>query len=589
MTLALCAWTLHWPTVFAYSISASKANGALSAVEKLSDTDVEMLRKAEVEKISSLRKHSRVSVVSVPAISANHSISRLRSVAAKPKMEHIQHPKLTSLGEVANVVADYPHVADAVADSKFQAASESLAPLSHFDVVNLVIDQRAAELVSLRAYSLWGKLRIDPRVQLVSLADGAAKSAIFVDQPAFVDAQVTPKDSDTETATVEYLTLPEADSSFTKTKVYVRDYQAVLRTQAYYDDNIFASSGRKKGSVVLLNDLEGRATLERGRSALGLRYSIRDGRFASSSDDNFTDGRLVINADQKIGDSQSLRFTVDRYAGHEARGSGVSEGANIASLKHPLAVDRNKIELEHTLGALDSRLRMTNSISHFTLDYEAFPQLTQQREYSQLTYSNLSKYRLGAKTILNVGGSIGEIDYRFDPVPVAGVADSFDADTTTLLLGFDRDIARTTTARVMFGRLARDFVDPDRASTATAYWDAEFLWRPRSYSTMSLGLGRQFLESRGVGDFIDSREYKFAWAHAWAKRLSSQLNFRYSNDDYVGTNREDRRTDLSLRIAYKFNDRISFVSGGRYHQLQSDGTDLDYQRRVLFIESTIRL
>ena len=116
------------------------------------------------------------------------------------------------------------------------------------------------------------------------------------------------------------------------------------------------------------------------------------------------------------------------------------------------------------------------------------------------------------------------------------------------------------------------------------------MWKPRSYSSVSMGLGRKFLESRGIGDFIDSREHKIAWAHAWAKRLSTQVNAQYTQDNYIGGGRQDQRVvDLGLRVAYKFNSRLSIVGGGRYHELQSDGTDLDFKRNVIFIESNIRL
>ncbi len=572
----------------AWAVPHNGTEGATLPVESLSEDEIKKLHKAGIRFNSQTKKIIEQRAKTVKGISPNPVLSGLQTF--EKRNESVEaNPRLTSLQTLAESSATEEHKepVSLTIDNRVTR----LVPISRYNMIaSLIIDSRVERLQPLSRYSFWDNLIIDKRVeQLTVLSDIDLLGDYFIDPRVAVLTPLSQMGFIDEQEAVEYIVLPEAKANFDEPRTYLRDIQTTLVSELLYDDNVFSTNTNQVGSWILVNDLNTSATLQRRNNTYLLSYSLKDGQFFDTTADNFTDHRLYGHAHQEISNRQVIDISGYVYKTHERRGAGLSEGTGSDLLEEPLALTQNSFDIKHKLGDQKSKLRLLNELRYQDLNYDAESGVADLGEYKSYTFSSQAKYRVGPRTdfIVDVGRT--ETDYLNDPVSVDGEFDSLDSDTSYVLAGISRDIGRRSSAEAHWGGYDRRFEDVDRADRLNGYWDVEFTWRPRTYSSFNFIFKRSYAESRGEGSFIESQEQGIAWSHNWARRLRTKLNFRYIEDEFVDTARFDERMDADFRLLYTFNDRLSISGGGRYHQRTSTDTEFEFEKRVIFLESSIRM
>lgn len=458
-----------------------------------------------------------------------------------------------------------------------------LSPIVQFDIVlHVEIDRRAAVLEPLQRYSFWDSLLIAGEVgALTPLDDYRVVDLVSIDdRQQQLSPLVTLGRSSSEQAVV----------SASEPRLYLSEWQATFVSRAQYDDNFHASNVAPISSWTFMNELSTSFTLQRRSNTYLMSYSVRDGQVDNSPEDDYRDQRFYTYLRQNLNRINSVTFSASMNRTHEDRGSnGVDEGGVIFNVEQQLKLTVRDVDLRYQLGDESSTMRLISGLRYNDVRYDSAPALTNQLEYDQLQLNIQGLYRLGAKTDVTLQLARTNTDYLLDPATIAGAADTLDSSSQFFLAGIDRELGRHSSGRIRFGASRRDFSDPDRDAGLDGYWDAEFVWRPRSYSTVNIGFKSRFAESRGLGDYIATRETLLGWNHSWAQRLSSRISLRYAQDDYINFDRVDNRWDTNIRVRYTVNNRFSIASGARYHQRESTQDGSEFDRKVIFFESNFRL
>ena len=130
-----------------------------------------------------------------------------------------------------------------------------------------------------------------------------------------------------------------------------------------------------------------------------------------------------------------------------------------------------------------------------------------------------------------------------------------------VLVGFTWAATAKTEGSIRFGPQGRSFDDPNRGSTDGASWDITVRWSPREYSHFDFVTSREYDETIAGGDFIERSSYGVSWTHEWGIGLESVLSWDMQDDVFVGTNREEDRSDIYFGLRLPMGERVNWDTG----------------------------
>ena len=114
-------------------------------------------------------------------------------------------------------------------------------------------------------------------------------------------------------------------------------------------------------------------------------------------------------------------------------------------------------------------------------------------------------------------------------------------------------------------------------------------WKPRTYSSLTLATRRYSTETNGEGDYVDTAEYEAHWYHLWNSRSSTRIELRASQDEFIGSFRNDERYEAAANIDYSLRRWVDVVAGYRFEKRSSDADNLSYTRNVFYLELKLSL
>lgn len=340
-----------------------------------------------------------------------------------------------------------------------------------------------------------------------------------------------------------------------------------------YNDNLFLSNSNKVGSAQTTLSPSVRVEGRSGAHRFGAVFRIDDGRFLTSSADNFTDYSLSANASLVMTGRASLNVRGEYRRGHDPRGSTDRIGSTT-----PDEFINQGIDGIFSYGAPGARGRIELDGGVFSRQYQNNRAITaaSDRNTSQLGATFL--VRVAPKTEALALVQRRNIDY-VDP------ASTQDSIETRYQVGAKWDATAKTAGIVKFGRLEKAFDTGARTSFSGSSWDGTVRWSPLTYSIFDFNSSKGTSESTGTADFLVTRTYGVNWNHAWNSRFSTAASASWRKDDFLGAGggRIDKTGSVGLRLSYQWQRWLRF--GGEYSWTErtSNPNTFDYTRQVFML------
>ncbi|BBB25475.1 outer membrane beta-barrel protein [Amphritea japonica] len=356
-----------------------------------------------------------------------------------------------------------------------------------------------------------------------------------------------------------------------------------LSIQTGYDDNIFSSSSSEVDSQKTIISPKVQMIAEDGFNAYRVSYSLNQGIYDSSADDNYTDHNLGLDAHLEFDARNTLDLNATYSKNHEERGTGITESGSVgAGLSSPLKYDTKSVSFSYTYGADNAAGKLVFSGKYDDKEYQNFRSITDERDNEQTTLSAAFYYKIQPKTSLLFEIRNQDLNYKVDPTT------SLDSETRRYYVGATWEGTAKTTGTIKLGQVNKDFSASSRSDFSGSSWEAALKWEPLTYSVLDFATSQSEKESSGAGDFIDSKALRLTWSHDWNDQTQTVLSSGYTNDDYQGATggRQDDITDASIKLNYDMRRWLSFGIGYAYQNTDSNTANIPFSRNTYQISVT---
>jgi hypothetical protein len=356
-----------------------------------------------------------------------------------------------------------------------------------------------------------------------------------------------------------------------------------------YDDNVIRSSTDKISSwsqiispqVVMLNSF--------GASQVRVGYRLRNERYYSSSEDNYTDHFFFAGVDFELNSRHRLDIGLDYTDGHEDRGTGFSIG-NAQAINSPDKFKQAEFDMLYSYGAFNADGRLETNFNITNRDYDINTPQYLARDRTFTTLGGAFFYRIGAATDATFDIIYRDVSYKFD----ANTLSPLDSQQISYLLGLKWEATAQTSGFAKIGYQEKDFESALRDDFSGVDWAAGILWEPVEYSSVEFTTRNDTNETNGEGNFIRGRDYEVEWRHEWLERLRSSASITWGTDRYEGQNiglsiREDDLTRFRASVYYQFRRWVNIEVGYIYDERESNRTAIEYDRNQFIINALFTL
>ncbi|WP_105103527.1 outer membrane beta-barrel protein [Microbulbifer pacificus] len=357
------------------------------------------------------------------------------------------------------------------------------------------------------------------------------------------------------------------------------NFTPTLNIDLQNDDNVTNAETNTIESVVAVINPNFLLSADDGVSAYSVNYSLLRGEYFDSEDDNYTDHFVTGTAGWELNARNRLELFGNFTDGHEPRGTGFSQGSGNVQ-NEPDRFKSSDINGTYTFGAETAKGQLVLNLGTADKDYEGGMRTAGRdrgTDYGSVTFN----YNTGGRTRLLAEVGRREIGYDYTPVGV----ETLDSAEMRYQVGVTWEGTAKTTGTIKVGSRSKDFVSGERKDYTGPSWEAGIRWTPKTYSAFDFNTARRSDETSGVGNFIDVESYTLSWHHSWADRLSSQVTFDHSINDYLGS-RVEREEDINtgtLRLNYQAQRWLAFNAGISVSDKDSSAAGFSYEKNLTFI------
>ena len=338
-----------------------------------------------------------------------------------------------------------------------------------------------------------------------------------------------------------------------------------------YDDNLFLTPSAPTASIYTVVSPYVRLEAKPGPHKFEFTLRVNEGRYNSSSADNYTDYSLLGSGEMVFSARAGLKLNAEYRHGHDPRGSN-----DAAPTATPNQYDNYGIGGVYRYGADGARGRIEIDAGAFTRRYTNNSASTAPLDHDTTQLGGTLLWRVMPRTQL-----LTQAGYRrFDYLESGSTQNSTE---TRFLAGVRWEATAATSGTIKIGRVKKEFDSSSNPNFSGSTWEAGIRWSPLSYSVIDFATSKSISESTGVGDAIVSKNYGVTWSHAWSSRLSTQALGTYRNDTFLDSIplRVDNTTAFGLKADYEFRRWLRF--GGAYTHFVRDSTysGEGYKRNLL--------
>lgn len=338
-----------------------------------------------------------------------------------------------------------------------------------------------------------------------------------------------------------------------------------------YDDNFRELENNDDASWVTTIAPSFELLAEDRNSAYRLTYQGNSEVYHDASDASNTDHTLKLESILEFSSRQRLKL--------EAGYRQIEETSSTAVAGENDKYHSTSLGGVYSFGNEQALNRLDLGASYEELRYDNSDGINADEERDTSAFSATWLHRLGGSTHALLEARHTDYDYLTPASPRNSTNDA-------LLLGATWDATARTTGKLRVGYEKKDFDDSSRDDLDSPMWEVGIDWKPRTYSTFSLTTRQAFDEGDDGSDAIKTTSTQLSWGHGWTERVTSNLSFGLTRQDYEGQAREDEITTAGLALTYKMRRWLDIEVGYRYRDNDSSAANESFQRNVYLISLT---
>ncbi|MCQ2028720.1 outer membrane beta-barrel protein [Stutzerimonas zhaodongensis] len=352
------------------------------------------------------------------------------------------------------------------------------------------------------------------------------------------------------------------------------EFTPTLIVRESYDDNYRGLSDNEQASWVTgINPTFLLGTGNRN-SEYELEYSFNSDIFHSDSEASNTDHHLNLRSVMEFNSRNRLSWGLGYHRVEEtADTEDVTENDKYSS-----AIAR----AAYRFGAQTARNQLEFGTHYERRRYHNSGNLNASEERDSLMFNSIWFHRLGARTRSLVEVRHTDHDYKLSSA-------LRDSTNMALLGGATWDATAKTSGSFKVGAERKDFDSNQRKDFTSPMWEANATWKPRSYSAFKLTSRRAFDEGDDGASTINDWTTLASWEHDWTSRIATELNYRFSDREYEGINRDDERTSYGAGVIWSpdrwIDVKLSYLRTENDSSLSSES----YDRNVYLLSFDLSL
>jgi len=342
-----------------------------------------------------------------------------------------------------------------------------------------------------------------------------------------------------------------------------------------YDDNIYDSEFDTTSSAIFLITPSVEFVTDDGINRYAGSYNLTSGIYDHDDNDNFVDHILALSAHTEFNAKQRMDLDFSFNNLHEARGTGLTE-SNATVFDEVLKYNEYNLRGYYQFGGLTSMMRVGGGSEYLYKSYQNFTEYTKFNNLNELTFFVDADYQLGSVTFLTLDLSHTNIRYAH----LAQGDISSDNHDSRLLFGMKWEGLGKTTGTMKVGYQYKNFDSGEREDGATNMIDFGVTWKPVEYSSFTAHLKRTAEETDTVGDYIETLGGSMGWHHNWREGINSEVQYLYSNENYIGADREDDSNGLFISLSYDVRRWVSISVGYEFTKKDSNVSNISYDKNI---------
>ncbi|WP_404440486.1 outer membrane beta-barrel protein [Stutzerimonas chloritidismutans] len=352
------------------------------------------------------------------------------------------------------------------------------------------------------------------------------------------------------------------------------EFTPTLIVRESYDDNYRGLADNEQASWVTgINPTFLLGTGNRN-SEYELEYSFNSDIFHSDSEASNTDHHLRLRSVMEFTSRHRLSWGL---AYHRVEETADTEDAT-ENDKYSRAIAR----AAYRFGAQSARNQLEFGTNYEQRRYHNSDNINASEERDSLMFNSIWFHRLGSKTRSLVEVRHTDHDYKLSSA-------LRDSTNVALLGGATWDAGAKTSGSFKVGAERKDFDSDQRDDFTSPMWEAGVTWKPRSYSAFNLTSRRAFDEGDDGASTINDWTTLATWDHEWTSRIATELQYRFSDREYEGINRDDERTAYGAGVTWSPDRWIDVTLSYLRTENDSSLSSETYDRNVYLLSFDLSL
>jgi len=351
-----------------------------------------------------------------------------------------------------------------------------------------------------------------------------------------------------------------------------------------YDDNIYKDEDNETSSSIFIITPSFSFGTDDGINQYGGTYQLTSAAYANSSKDNFIDQELSLLAHTEYSAKHRTDFAFGIANLHEDRGSGITEGS-ANTYDEPLKYNEYTARGYYQFGGLNSIMRIGGGAQYANKTYKNFTDDTQFNDVNGLKFFTDADYQISDITFLTL--DLYTTDIQYDHLE-AGTESSDNRDTRSYL-GFKWEGLSKTTGTMKAGYQYKSFESDERETFSGYTVDLGITWQPVEHSSFTAHINRSAEDSDTIGDYIEELGASIVWEHEWNEQLSTDVEYLFNNDDYVGAIRNDDIHSALFYLNYDFTRWLRITAGYEFTSKDSNTANISYDKNAVNLGVVVSL
>lgn len=358
----------------------------------------------------------------------------------------------------------------------------------------------------------------------------------------------------------------------------------VLSADVRYDDNIYNDENDTTNSTIFILKPSIKFGTDDGINRYGGSYELISGSYTNGSEDNFLDHKLALLAHTEYSAKQRTDFNIGFRNLHEDRGSGLTE-SNPNFIDTPLKYNELSARGYYQYGGMNALMRIGGGIAYADKKYQNFTEQSKYNDEASVKFFADFDYQLGNVTFLTFDIYTKELEYDYVRVN----SDSRDNRDSRALIGTRWEGLGKTTGLVKVGYQYKTFQNDNRESFDGSTIDLGLTWQPVQHSSLTAHLNRAAEDTDTVGDYIEVIGASLAWQHGWTESFSSNLQYLYNNEDYIGADRTDNTHNFMVYLNYNVTRWFKVKAGYELSNKDSNADNISYDKNAVNVGIEVAL